>query len=79
MYILLADMVPDMTCPECDGELEYRHAEQKIYRPDPETMTDGQLSEQYAAEFGGPFEEGVHGETVHYLQCTSCDYQVVRS
>ena len=47
----------------------------RIFDPDPETMTDGQLAEQHAAQMGGPFEEGIHGWTTRTYECTDCGEQ----
>ena len=59
-------------CPKCGAEMkeisQYRH----VFRPDPETMTEGQLAEQFAAEMGGAFEEGIHGFTSHRYRCEKC-------
>lgn len=44
----------------------------RVFTPDPETMTDGQLAEQQAAQMGGPFEEGIHGATTRFFECPEC-------
>jgi len=35
-------------------------------------MTEGQWAEQQAAQEGGFFEEGVHGETLTAMYCFDC-------
>lgn len=60
-------------CQSCDGEVELLDRARRTYTPNPAEMTDGQLAEIRAAEMGGPFEEGVHGETISTYQCTECE------
>lgn len=66
-------------CGECGGDMEFVDERRRTLRPDPETMTDGQLAEQYAAQMGGPFEEGVHGVTERLYRCPECDRRLVVS
>jgi len=66
-------MNTDKTCSDCGGQIEFLGQNRRVFQPDPETMTDGQFAEQVAAGMGGPFEEGVHGETSRMYQCTECD------
>jgi len=67
------------SCAECGGDLTFVDERRRTFSPDPETMTDGQLAEQYAAEMGGPFEEGVHGVTERLYRCSDCDRGLVVS
>lgn len=71
-------MTSDVTCLECAVEMQQVGETRRTFEPDPETMTDGQLAEQYAAEMGGPFEEGVHGMTRRVYECPECGRQVER-
>ncbi|MFD1586756.1 hypothetical protein ACFR9U_07165 [Halorientalis brevis] len=63
-------------CPECGTGMEYQGNERRIFEPDPETMTDGQLAEQLAAKMGAHYEEGMHGVTIEYYHCPKCNEQV---
>lgn len=60
------------TCPDCGGDLQLVDQQRRVFQPDPETMTDGQLAEQYAAQMGGAFEEGIHGVTTRVFECDEC-------
>ena len=65
-------MVEKGQCSVCGGELELVRQTRQVFRPDPETMTDGQLAEQRAAQMGGAFEEGIHGVTTRVYVCKEC-------
>lgn len=68
-------MPSPMTCPDCGGELSVIGRERDVFRPDPETMTEGQMAEQMAAEMGGFYEEGVHGVITIRYSCDDCGAQ----
>lgn len=65
-------MTETETCAACSGEVELVRQTRQVFRPDPETMTDGQLAEQQAALMGGAFEEGIHGVTTRVYVCKDC-------
>lgn len=69
-------MTTTQTCTDCGGEMDCLGQRKRVYRPDPTTMTDGQMAEQMAAEMGGPFEEGIHGETTIAYRCSECGRSV---
>ena len=66
------DVCMEDACTECGGHLEYVGKNKRVYRTDPEMMTGGQMADQFAAELGGFFEEGVHGETTYIYACMNC-------
>lgn len=59
-------------CPVCSDPMVLIGAHKRVYEPDMETMTEGQWADQQAAQQGGFFEEGVHGETLTALYCFNC-------
>lgn len=59
-------------CPDCSGSLVLLGTHKRVYETDFETMTEGQWAEQQAAQEGGFFEEGVHGETLTVTYCFDC-------
>lgn len=59
-------------CPGCSNPLTLIGSHKRVYEPDFETMTEGQWAEQQAAQQGGFFEEGIHGETLTVTYCFDC-------
>ena len=66
------------TCPDCGEDVAYLGTEQRTYRPDMNSMTEGQFADQVGAEMGGDFQEGIHGETVKKYLCESCEKMHIR-
>ncbi|MDG5775192.1 hypothetical protein QA599_01940 [Haloarculaceae archaeon H-GB1-1] len=62
----------DWECPNCSEPFVLVGTHKRVYEPDFETMTEGQWAEQQAAQEGGFFEEGVHGETLTAMYCFDC-------
>lgn len=59
-------------CPICEEPLVLIGTHKRVYEPDFETMTEGQWADQQAAQQGGFFDEGVHGETLKASYCFDC-------
>lgn len=62
----------EWNCPICEEPLVLIGTHKRVYEPDFETMTEGQWADQYAAQQGGFFDEGVHGETLKASYCFDC-------
>ncbi len=59
-------------CPRCEEEMRKLGEDQFTYDADPKRMTEGQFADQLAAQQGGFFEEGIHGETITVTYCFDC-------
>jgi len=59
-------------CPDCSEPFVLIGTHKRVYEPDFETMSEGQWADQRAAQEGGFFEEGVHGETLTVMYCFDC-------
>lgn len=59
-------------CPVCDKPLALIGTHKRVYEPDFESMTEDEWAEQQAAQQGGFFEEGIHGETLTASYCFDC-------
>lgn len=59
-------------CPKCNQPMVALGQNRFTYEPDMQEMTEGQFAEQVAAQQGGFFEEGIHGETLTVSYCFGC-------